>query len=163
MERSPVTTGPLIAAATLIGIGMGGFVDGIVLHQILQWHHMLSVPMPPIDLLSVKVNMVWDGLFHAFTWIVTFIGLLLLWRVLATMMETAPDGDVFAELEELGGLLEAQVIEEEQTLFPKVSQEVDEADLRQLGARMSEMVEQLRRERAPRMHVAEETEEPASI
>ena len=47
-------------------------------------------------------------------------------RVLATMMETAPDGDVFAELEELGGLLEAHVIEEEQTLFPKVSQEVDE-------------------------------------
>ncbi|WP_461490639.1 hypothetical protein [Pontibacter sp. HJ8] len=28
-------TGPLIAAATLIGIGMGGFVDGIMLHQIL--------------------------------------------------------------------------------------------------------------------------------
>jgi hemerythrin superfamily protein len=84
-------------------------------------------------------------------------------RVLATMMETAPDGDVFAELEELGGLLEAHVIEEEQTLFPKVSQEVDEADLRQLGARMSEMVEQLRRERAPRMHVTEETEEPAPI
>jgi uncharacterized membrane protein len=80
MERSPVNAGPLIAAATLIGIGMGGFVDGIVLHQILQWHHMLSVPMPPTDLLSVKVNMVWDGLFHAFTWIVTFIGLLLLWR-----------------------------------------------------------------------------------
>jgi hypothetical protein len=28
-------------------------------------------------------------------------------RVLATMMETAPDSNVFAELEELGGLLEA--------------------------------------------------------
>ena len=381
MERSPVNAGPLIAAATLIGIGMGGFVDGIVLHQILQWHHMLSVPMPPTDLLSVKVNMVWDGLFHAFTWIVTFIGLLLLWRagqrndvprttlifagslalgwglfnvveglidhqllgihhvhpgagqlawtsvscswsrldrrrlgryqarafrdhipgrpphrrdirVTRPLFQGArsmgrlavrdghfpsstnrarsegnaqgggsgkgqegrrnerferdraarraasrgraahrgaerseparrrvpadlrgaggshrhslgdrgkdllsvgedqrhrraargvgagapggqaragdddggpPDGDVFAELEELGGLLEAHVIEEEQTLFPKVSQEVDEADLRQLGARMSEMVEQLRRERAPRMHVTEETEEPAPI
>jgi uncharacterized membrane protein len=23
-----------------LGIGLGGFVDGIVLHQILQWHHM---------------------------------------------------------------------------------------------------------------------------
>jgi uncharacterized membrane protein len=25
-----------------LGIGLGGFVDGIVLHQILQWHHMLT-------------------------------------------------------------------------------------------------------------------------
>lgn len=73
-------TGPLIASATLIGIGMGGFVDGIVFHQVLQWHHMLSTPLPPVDLVNVKVNMVWDGLFHAFTWITTFVGLVLLWR-----------------------------------------------------------------------------------
>ena len=26
----------------LLGIGLGGFVDGILLHQILQWHHMLT-------------------------------------------------------------------------------------------------------------------------
>ena len=26
----------------LLGVGLGGFVDGILLHQILQWHHMLS-------------------------------------------------------------------------------------------------------------------------
>jgi uncharacterized membrane protein len=25
-----------------MGIGLGGFVDGIVLHRILQWHHMLT-------------------------------------------------------------------------------------------------------------------------
>ena len=35
---------PLIAAATLLGIGMGGFVDGILFHQILQFHNMLSAP-----------------------------------------------------------------------------------------------------------------------
>ena len=34
-------TGPS-APGILLGIGLGGFVDGIVLHQILQWHHMLS-------------------------------------------------------------------------------------------------------------------------
>jgi uncharacterized membrane protein len=33
---------PLIAAGTALGIGMGGFVDGIVLHQLLQVHNMLS-------------------------------------------------------------------------------------------------------------------------
>ena len=30
------------APGILLGIGLGGFVDGIVLHQILQWHHMLT-------------------------------------------------------------------------------------------------------------------------
>lgn len=72
--------GPLLAAGILLGIGMGGFVDGIVLHQILQWHHMLSAIRPPTDLIAIKVNMVWDGLFHAFTWLATMIGLALLWR-----------------------------------------------------------------------------------
>ncbi|MBA3481110.1 MAG: DUF2243 domain-containing protein, partial [Pirellulales bacterium] len=33
---------PLIAAATLLGIGLGGFVDGILFHQLLQFHNMLS-------------------------------------------------------------------------------------------------------------------------
>jgi uncharacterized membrane protein len=72
--------GALIAAATLLGIGLGGFVDGIVLHQILQWHNMLSSIVVPIDLPAMKYNMVWDGLFHAFTWIMTATGLALLWR-----------------------------------------------------------------------------------
>ncbi|ELB87945.1 hypothetical protein Rwratislav_37287 [Rhodococcus wratislaviensis IFP 2016] len=26
----------------ILGIGLGGFVDGILLHQLLQWHHMLT-------------------------------------------------------------------------------------------------------------------------
>ena len=33
---------PLIIAGIFLGLGLGGFVDGILLHQILQWHHMLS-------------------------------------------------------------------------------------------------------------------------
>ena len=72
--------GALIAAGTLLGIGLGGFLDGILLHQILQWHNMLSSVVPPIDVVSIKYNMVWDGLFHAFTWVMTVIGLGLLWR-----------------------------------------------------------------------------------
>src|SRR5687767_3247016 len=36
---SPV---PLTTTATILGIGLGGFVDGIAFHQILQWHEMLS-------------------------------------------------------------------------------------------------------------------------
>ena len=41
----PTATGrtlPSRAPGLLMGLGFGGFVDGIVLHQILQWHHMIS-------------------------------------------------------------------------------------------------------------------------
>jgi len=31
-----------LSAGILFGLGLGGFCDGIVLHQVLQWHHMLS-------------------------------------------------------------------------------------------------------------------------
>jgi uncharacterized membrane protein len=76
----PPRLGPLVGAGLLLGIGMGGFIDGIVLHQILQWHNMLSSVVPPVDLVSMKVNMIWDGLFHALTWLVTAAGLIALFR-----------------------------------------------------------------------------------
>ncbi len=76
----PARVGPLVAAGALLGIGLGGFIDGILLHQLLQWHHMLTARLPATDLVNLKVNMVWDGLFHAFTWLTTVAGLALLWR-----------------------------------------------------------------------------------
>ena len=36
----------LLMAGVLFGLGLGGFFDGIVFHQILQWHHMVSVRYP---------------------------------------------------------------------------------------------------------------------
>ncbi|MGZ8935582.1 MAG: DUF2243 domain-containing protein, partial [Methylobacter sp.] len=30
--------GKTTVTGVLLGIGMGGFIDGIILHQILQWH-----------------------------------------------------------------------------------------------------------------------------
>ena len=71
---------PLVSAGLILGIGLGGFVDGIVLHQILQWHNMLSSVTPPVDLVSMKYNMVWDGMFHALTWILCAVGVALLFR-----------------------------------------------------------------------------------
>jgi uncharacterized membrane protein len=67
-------------AALLLGIGLGGFADGILLHQILQWHNMLSSVVPPVDLVTEKYNMVWDGVFHALTWATTLAGVILLFR-----------------------------------------------------------------------------------
>src|SRR3954469_21514203 len=74
------TRKPLIAAGILIGAGMGGFVDGIVFHQILQTHNMLSARIGRDSVVTLEVNMFWDGLFHAFTWITTAVGIALLWR-----------------------------------------------------------------------------------
>ena len=81
-----LTRRPLIAAGTLLGIGMGGFVDGIVFHQLLQVHNMLSAQYPTTGaeaerlVVNLESNMFWDGLFHAFTWVVTALGLALLWK-----------------------------------------------------------------------------------
>lgn len=63
----------------LVGAGLGGFIDGILLHQILQWHNMLSTVLPPTTLEAMETNMFADGLFHAAVWISTFVGVLLLW------------------------------------------------------------------------------------
>ncbi|HEX6266868.1 MAG TPA: DUF2243 domain-containing protein [Burkholderiales bacterium] len=66
-------------AGVLLGIGLGGFVDGIVLHQIAQWHQMLSSIVPPDTMDAMKRNMMADGGFHAAVWIATFAGVLVLW------------------------------------------------------------------------------------
>src|SRR4051812_32328646 len=70
----------LRTSGIIIGVGMGGFVDGILFHQILQIHNMLSNRYFPDTLANEQLNMVWDGLFHAFTWAMTALGLSLLWR-----------------------------------------------------------------------------------
>lgn len=71
---------PLLSAGLALGMGMGGFVDGILFHQILQFHNMLSGRIPNTDYVGAKVNMVWDGFFHAGVWMLTAIGIALLWR-----------------------------------------------------------------------------------
>ena len=55
----------------LLGVGLGGFVDGIVLHQILQWHHMLTAEgcCPSTTIGGLQDNTLADGFFHVATWI----------------------------------------------------------------------------------------------
>jgi uncharacterized membrane protein len=57
-------------------------VDGIVLHQILQWHHMLTSEgsYPETTVSGLETNTLWDGIFHASTWVAVLAGLWLLWR-----------------------------------------------------------------------------------
>jgi uncharacterized membrane protein len=60
---------PPRTSGLLFGLGLGGFVDGIVLHQILQWHHMVSAERSPATLAGLEVNTVADGFFHLATWV----------------------------------------------------------------------------------------------
>lgn len=77
----------LLAPGLLLGVGLGGFVDGILLHQVLQWHHMLSNTQDdrvglgdyPVDTVAgLEVNTLWDGFFHVATWIAVVVGLIVL-------------------------------------------------------------------------------------
>jgi uncharacterized membrane protein len=69
------------AAGVLFGLGLGGFFDGIVLHQILQWHHMLTSAGYRADSLhNLQINTFWDGVFHAGTYVFVLAGLVVLWR-----------------------------------------------------------------------------------
>ena len=63
----------------LLGIGLGGFFDGIVLHQVLQWHHLLSSPYPPDTLSNLELNTLADGIFHLTTWVITAFGVVAVW------------------------------------------------------------------------------------
>lgn len=84
----------MVGAALLFGAGMGGFFDGIVFHQILQWHEMISSRVPPIDLVSSKVNMFWDGVFHLYCWLAVVGAVGLLVRALPEVHDV-PRGSVF--------------------------------------------------------------------
>ena len=58
------------------------------MHQLLQWHHLLTstdtdnigVPYYPADTVhGLRMNTVWDGLFHTFTWLMVLLGVALLY------------------------------------------------------------------------------------
>jgi uncharacterized membrane protein len=73
------------ASGLLYGLGFGGFVDGIVLHQVLQWHHMASSvdDRSPATLEGLEFNTVADGFFHLATWLLVFAAMvttLVAWR-----------------------------------------------------------------------------------
>ena len=83
----------LTLAGTLLGLGLGGFVDGIALHQLLQWHHLISSVdrYPTTTIAGLEANTLADGLFHTATYLLTLAGLWLLWTVL-TGSSLAPGG-----------------------------------------------------------------------
>lgn len=63
----------------LIGFAMAGFFDGILLHQVLQWHHLLSL-VPGEAVQDPRVQIAADGAFHVLMYALLAVGLVLQWR-----------------------------------------------------------------------------------
>ncbi|MFD7921698.1 DUF2243 domain-containing protein [Streptomyces sp. NPDC059740] len=94
MTTTAAETGTEVAPVSLrlpglvLGVGLGGFVDGILLHQLLQWHHMLTSTnqdrigvkyYDPRTVSGLEMNTVWDGIFHAVCWLAVLTGLAVLY------------------------------------------------------------------------------------
>ncbi|HEY8381546.1 MAG TPA: DUF2243 domain-containing protein [Microvirga sp.] len=74
-RTSPAPT----AGAWVLGFALGGFIDGILLHQVLQWHHLLSL-VPGEALKDIRVQILADGGFHVLMYVIAAIGLWMLWQ-----------------------------------------------------------------------------------
>jgi uncharacterized membrane protein len=59
-----------LISGALCGVGVAGFVDETVFHQLLHWHHFYDRSTPTWGLIS-------DGMFHAASWLSIVGGLFL--------------------------------------------------------------------------------------
>ena len=59
----------LLWPGVLVGIGLAGTLDEVVLHQLLAWHHFYDRSTPTAGLVS-------DGLFHVFSTVVLVVGII---------------------------------------------------------------------------------------
>ena len=103
--------------AFLMGLGLGGFIDGIVLHQILQWHHILTgTDAHPSDtVLGLESNTLADGFFHLATWVIVVAALGLTVRAWQRR-ELAPRAHPLRECRRRGGFAVVEGVVDHQLL-----------------------------------------------
>jgi uncharacterized membrane protein len=70
----------LLWPGVLVGIGIAGTLDEVVLHQLLAWHHFYDRSTPTVGLVS-------DGLFHILSTTVLVVGII----QLVERRRTTPD------------------------------------------------------------------------
>lgn len=84
----------LITTGIILGVGQAAFFDGIIFHQLLQWHHMFSSVKTDATVAGLELNTIGDGLFHLFAWITLSVGIVLLWRLAKQQVQLS--GRLFA-------------------------------------------------------------------
>ena len=70
---------PLLAAG-IFGFGFSGLIDVLIIHHILQWHHLLSGIYPIDTLNGLRTNIFADGLFSIGMILIAGIGAGLVWQ-----------------------------------------------------------------------------------
>ena len=68
-------------ATFAVGFALSGFFDGVLLHQILQWHHLLSA----LDG-DLRFQIAADGWFHVLMYVVAVWGLWQLWSARSALV-----------------------------------------------------------------------------
>ena len=73
---------PICRAGLVLGLGLGGLFDGIVLHQILGWHHLICATetCAPDSIAALQRQITQDGFFDFAVWTLAVIGLGLFFR-----------------------------------------------------------------------------------
>jgi uncharacterized membrane protein len=62
----------------VLGVGVGALADGFVLHQLLQWHHLLSSRRSTSTVDGLEENTLADGIFHVTFLAVVLVGIAML-------------------------------------------------------------------------------------
>jgi uncharacterized membrane protein len=75
---------PLVRAGFVLGAGFGGLADGIVLHSILGWHHLIcantTVFCQPTSVYQLQVENTQDGFFDLALYLIVIAGTVMLFR-----------------------------------------------------------------------------------
>jgi uncharacterized membrane protein len=80
LETADGVTRRSLLSAGVFGFGFSGLVDVLVLHHVLQWHHLLSGIYPQTTMAGLRTNLLADGLFSLVMLVVMCVGAGLLWQ-----------------------------------------------------------------------------------
>ncbi|WP_276250626.1 DUF2243 domain-containing protein [Haloarcula rara] len=69
-----------VVGAGVFGFGFSGLIDVLVLHHVLQWHHLLSGRYPMDTVAGLRTNVLADGLFSLGMLAIIGVGAGLVWR-----------------------------------------------------------------------------------
>ncbi|WP_192498425.1 DUF2243 domain-containing protein [Halorussus halophilus] len=75
-----VVTRRALLAAGVFGFGFSGLVDVLVLHHVLQWHHLVSGIYSMDTLSGLRTNILADGIFSIGMVTIMSVGAGLLWQ-----------------------------------------------------------------------------------
>lgn len=81
--QQPQRSGMFVSGSLVLGFGLGGLADGIMLHEVLQWHNLVSRRVANDTLAGLQANVFWDGVFHLSTTVLLVTGIVILWRAAA--------------------------------------------------------------------------------